>query len=115
MGKKSDNSQPAAPPPPDTSGQEAVLMQMMQAMMAIALAGQHNAFAAPPPPQLPPIPEIVRDPIIDWTEKNQEIANKARADFELDQSRRKGREDTILTSPLLDEQEVTTTSLLADE
>lgn len=42
---------------------------------------------------------------VDWTEKNAELANKMSANYDLEAARRKGVQDTILTSPILDEED----------
>ena len=119
FGKGGGDSAPPPMPmqqPEDNSGEiMAMMMGMMEAMSASSAAMMHSAQ----PPQLPPmpqIPEIARDPVIDWTEKQEQLAAKAKADYNIDQTRRKGRSDTILTSPLLDEDDATVTgSVLAGE
>jgi hypothetical protein len=104
--------------------QQQMQMQEMMAMMMSSL----EAMGSMHQPQLPDpnmaqqiqvpevyIPEVYREPSIDWTEKQNQLAAKAKADYNLDQTRQKGRADTVLTSPILDEDEVKTTgSILGD-
>jgi hypothetical protein len=73
------------------------------------------AYHAPQMPQAPPVlemPDIVQPLEIDWTEKNSQLANKARADFHSSQASKKGRLDTVLTSPLADDDDVDVTQSL---
>lgn len=56
-------------------------------------------------------PEVVAPPPIDWTEKQQQLAAKVKADYSLDQTRRKGIADSIHTSPLLDDEDAETTNV----
>lgn len=118
FGKGGGDSAPPPMPmqPQDNSGETmAMMMGMMEAMSANSMAMMHQA-QAPQLPPMPQIPEIAREPVIDWTEKQAQLAAKAKADYNIDQTRRKGRSDTILTSPLLDEDDATVTgSVLAGE
>ena len=119
-------SAPPAPtmPQQDFSGLENMMAgfenMMMGAMGSIAQAQmaaqqQQADMMATMNMNMPSLPEAVRDPIIDWTEQQEKLSNKARADYSLDQARRKGRQDTILTSPLLDDEEPNITgSVLAE-
>ena len=66
-----------------------------------------------PIPTIPESPEVIADPTIDFSEKQKELANKVRADYKDDQSRKRTRSSTILTSPLLDE-ELGNKSLLSE-
>ena len=123
----------AAPPPPaipDNSGQMADMMNMMQGMMGGIMEGMmgqmmgitqqmqgmtqsmlsqasdsQESMMATLNATMPTLPEAYRDPEIDWTEKQQQLSAKAKADYNLDTALRKGRMDTILTSPLLDDEE----------
>lgn len=128
----------AAPPPVtmpqmDTSGIEAYIMQMdsmMTGMMGSLMESQmmqqeammqnaqqqQESMLMQMNASLPGLPDAVRDPLIDFSEQQERINNKARADYNLDQARRKGRQDTILTSPLLDDEDANITgSVLAGE
>ena len=106
MGSKDGGS--SSPPPvvipsqPNISDQFGPMMEMMQAQMGAIMA------MAAQPPELPPIPEstLAQMPQIDWDKKRREELDKQRA-IETDKAkRRKGISSTILTSPLLDEEEV---------
>lgn len=109
MGGKSSGR--AAPPPamPDTSAKDAQLVKFMQQMLSsqALLASQ-----TPAPPPIPDTPPVERTPVIDWGTKNAELLAKSRADYKVNQARRKGRKDTVLTSPLLDSETTDTTSSL---
>lgn len=105
MGGKNDKPYTGQIAPPEMPEQD--IGALMQAMLMM------TSMAAPPPtPELPPTPQVYKAPEIDWTEKNKQLAAKAKAEFGVDKARRKGRSDTILTSPLLDDEETTTTSSL---
>lgn len=102
------------PPAVDNTAPQQNLDQTYQ-MMAAMMQQQNQvmqAMANQPPPILPQAPPIVNAVDVDWTEKNKQLAEKARADYNLEKARQKGRTDTILTSPLLDEEQPLTTSLL---
>jgi len=105
MGGKSGPAPPEVTGPPDNS---AMMMQMMQQMMSA------GAFNPPPMPEVPLPPEVERERVQDWGERTKELANKMRADFNIDQSRRRGRSSTILTSPLLDEESEANKSIIAE-
>ena len=116
MGKSS--SQPPEPPAVDNSGMEqqlAMMQEAMGAMMEFSMSSMEQVTAmANQPPPMPEIPQIMREPIIDWAEKNAQLKAKSKADFGVDSARRKGRQDTIVTSPLLDDDETNVTpSLIA--
>lgn len=51
------------------------------------------------------MPEIVTATEVDWTEQNSQLSAKAKADYQSDLASKKGRLDTVLTSPLLDDDE----------
>lgn len=111
MGSKG-GSPPPPPVAPDQSGDQ--MQQMMQMMMMMSMFGG-GAGAAPPPPVIPSTPAITRTPLIDFREKQDQLASRAAADFQSDADDRKGRTDTSHSSPLLDEDDpITTASLLAD-
>lgn len=101
---------PEAPPAVEPAGMDmSVMMQMMQGMM-----GMMGSMQPPPMPQVPEAPEVEKEEEIDWTERNKQLAAKAKADWTEDEKRKKGRNDTILTSPLLDEQLKKPDSLVVD-
>ena len=118
--KGSSSPPPQMPPMQDNSGIEAMMAQfenmMMGAMGSIAQSQQAatEMMMQIQAPQLPqaPVPSRVND--IDWTEKQDQLKSKMKADYNIDQARRKGRTGTVLSSPLLDEEDATTTgSVLA--
>jgi len=94
---------------------------MMEGMMAQAAAQQESMASmqllmnAPELPQMPSMPALFETPDIDWTEKQDQLAAKAKADWNVDAARRKTRGDTVLTSPLLDDDDASVTgSVLAE-
>jgi len=77
------------------------LMEMMNAQM-----GAIAAMAAQQP-VIPPIPEPVTiDTNIDWDAKRREELDKQRAIAVDAAKRRKGISSTVLTSPLLDDEDL---------
>ena len=113
MGKRSQPA-PALPPKsaveiygPEPTGAQSEnfdFSTILTAMMGIL----ESATQAP---QIPLLPSVFREPEIDFAKKQEQLTNKARADYKSSQSRKKGRSDTILTSPFIGEGE-TTESLL---
>jgi len=82
--------------------QMAPMMEMMQAQMGaiMAMAAQQ--------PEMPPMPEVAltQIPQVDWDKKRREELDRQRT-LETDKAkRRKGISSTVLTSPLLEEEEV---------
>jgi len=105
MGGKSD----APSPPPAVDPGPGIDMSMMMNMFSQMMASQS---AQAPLPTIPEAPEIVKDPEIDFSERTKELAEQVRADYQDEQTRKRGRADTILTSPLLDDELDKTGSLL---
>ena len=77
-------------------------------------AGLMAGMTPPEPPSPPILPEVYREPEVDWTKRHEELRNRARADYNSQLAGNKGVTDTIHTSPLLDEEdpEVTGESIL---
>lgn len=67
---------------------------------------------APIPPQLPTPPEVFREPEVNWKERQEQLASRARADYTKEKRRKKGRKSTISTSPLIEDEQVATTGSL---
>lgn len=82
---------------------EAMMGGMMEAMAASMAALQSQQ------PELPSMPQSESTPSIDWKEKMDQLQNKMRADYTTETERKKGRLDTIHTSPLLLEEDISTT------
>ena len=130
-GKGGDSAPAPMPQLPDYSGQMMGMMGMMQEMMGGVMEGmmgqmggmmeqatkqQETMMAQMSANMDMSMPEVYRNPIIDWTEQQDQLAQKSKADYHLEQLRRKGRGDTILTSPLLDDEDVDVTgSILTGE
>lgn len=117
-------SAPEPPPMPDYTGmmqqqqamfQEAMggMMEMMMGMMAampdmgeyMDSMMEQQLLEMPEVPSLLDMPQASRNPEVDWTEKNDQLSAQQRADFNREEMLRKGRTDTIHTSPLLDEED----------
>ncbi len=94
----------SAPPPQDTGIDSA-----MQAMMAMSSMNAMNA-QMPQQPQMTSMPETSKTKEIDWTDQNAKLAAKAKADYNVDKAKRKGRSETVPSSPLLEEEEIATTT-----
>jgi hypothetical protein len=77
----------------------------MEMMAGQAAAQQESILAQMEANMNMPMPEVYRSPEIDFTEAQDRLNAKAKADFHLDQMRRKSVTDTILTSPLLEDEE----------
>ena len=114
MGGKGGGSSFTPPPQNDGMDQE-MLAQMFQGMMGMmsgmmeGFTGQLTALSQQMQENMTPIPEPVKAPDIDWSEKMQQLQSKAKADFALDAARRKGISNSTYTSPLLDDEEADTT------
>ena len=102
MGGKADTT---APPALDPAGNDEAMLAMMQSMMSMP------AMQAPTTPTVPDAPALERTPEVDWSERHEELAARAKADFKNDQSRKKGRSATVHTSPLAEEDEVAAQSI----
>lgn len=115
MGGKGGSTVVEQPQVTDNSGLDAAAgalgsMMQMNALMTQQMMSQQSAA------QMRSIPEVKKAPEVDWKEKQDQLASKAKATYGLDQARRMGRMDTIHTSPLLDDEDEgprTTESVLA--
>ncbi len=106
MGGKGGGS---APPPPSSADSGTDMLMALLSNMP-----QPTVPAPPAPPQQIPVPMPTRTPEVDWTDKHKQLASKMKADYSLDRARKISLTDTIVTSPLLDEEDpMTTGSLLA--
>jgi len=103
MGKSSKS----APPPPvqqpapiDIGAIMAPMMASMSQMMV--MASQNSAPQIPAPP---PLPEPTS---VDWVKKQEELQKQMTDKAQQDLKKRRGRASTVLTSPLVDEEEIST-------
>ncbi|MCK5922765.1 MAG: hypothetical protein KAG66_17615 [Methylococcales bacterium] len=110
MGGKSGGG--SAPPTtvPDNSGGNEQLMQLMFAMLS---QQQEAPGIEPPEPAAAPVVERIEP--IDFKKRQAELAEKARADFKTEQDKKHGREDTIHTSPLLEQEDQDESLLLGGD
>ena len=102
MGKSGGESPPPVVIPPAPQATDyGPLMEMMNAQM-----GAIAAMAAQQP-VIPPIPEPPQiDTNIDWDAKRREELNNQRTLALEEAKRRKGVSATVLTSPLLDDEDL---------
>lgn len=105
MGGKGSTPQLPVMPQQDNSMMES-MMQMMMAMM------NNIPREMPEAPKVEPPPDIKKVEPIDWSEAQQSLAEKVRADYSSDQDKKYGIEDTTYTSPLLDDEETTTQNVI---
>lgn len=92
--------------PPMTGGDGGVGLQesmMFMELIQMSMEQQLAAIQAMEPPDITDAPAVRTPEAVDWSQKTAELAERAAADYHLDRSRRKGRMQTIYTSPLLDE------------
>jgi hypothetical protein len=112
MGKTQE--QPSPPPSgmeEQSSGMED--MMMMMAMMQMLSSGTENVAQQMPQAPTPlQVPDLTRTEDIDWTEKMEQLTSQASAGYTLGQAKKHGVLDTVHTSPLLDDEEINTTSIL---
>jgi len=111
MGKGSAPSPPPAATIPSDNTDAKLQEQMMQAMMMMSAGG-----GIPAAPAIPAMPAISKPLDIDWSEKTEQLSEKMKADYHLNQLRRHGMAQSVHTSPLVDEEEPDTTkSILTSE
>jgi len=111
LGGKGGSTAPAVSPADNSM--EMMMMQMMMGMM-----GSNNASDTPEQPVAPITPgvtetEETETEDIDWKAKHDELATKMEAEYDAELESAKGTEDTIHTSPLLDEEDTTDQSIIA--
>ena len=115
MGGKDGGGSSFTPPPQNDGMDQEMLAQLFQGMMGMmggmmeGFTGQLTALSQQMQENMTPIPEPVKAPDIDWSEKMQQLQSKSKADFALDVARKKGISNSTYTSPLLDDEEADTT------
>jgi len=95
------SSPPPVMPQQDNSG---AILEMMKMMLEM------NKAKIPDVPDTPTLPDIAAAPNVNLEDEIAKAEGKAKEDEAWNRSQRKGYLDTILTSPLLDEQEAVTTA-----
>ena len=108
MGSKGTES---APPTIQGADNSMAMMEMMMAMMG-AMGGAEEP-AMPHTPSVPETPEVAEVDDIDWQVKHDELAARMAINYGMDLDNQQGAEDTVHTSPLLDEEETTEQSIIA--
>lgn len=103
MGKS--KSAPAPPPvqqpqPIDIGAIMEPMMKGMSAMMAMASKSSAPQYTPPPP-----IPEPTS---VDWVKKQEDLQKQMTEKAQTDLRKKRGRASTVLTSPLVEEEEVST-------
>lgn len=115
MGGKGGGGSSFTPPTQNDGMDQEMLAQLFQGMMGMmggmmeGFTGQLTALSQQMQQNMTPIPEPVKAPDIDWSEKMQQLQSKSKADFALDAARKKGISNSTYTSPLLDDEEADTT------
>ena len=101
------------------TGQSADTSQLMQSQGAMVPEGPPEGYyetmmqSAMMQPTVYEAPEVVKAKSIDWTEKQDQLRSRTKADYTAQRTKAKGRADTVLTGSLLDEEGAETTSILA--
>ena len=109
MGSKGSSTPDVVPI--DTSSSDDQLQQMMTMMMEGMTSSISAMMGSMSEMEVPSTPPVETTPDVDWQEKLDELSAKTKADYSLETSDKKGRSDTVHTSPLLDDPEVTNASL----
>lgn len=109
-GKK--GQQQAAPAVPDNGIAE--MMAAYSQAMSTTMFSMMDMMAkiSQQQPSIPELPALYQAPEIDWTEERDKLSQKMKADTALERARKTTRNSTVLTSPLLDDEEPSTTSTL---
>lgn len=119
-GKGGDSAPPPALPAQQPHDQSGAIMEMMMGMMSSMASSNAASMEAlsnsmPNVPAMPTIPTPAKPLLIDWTEQQNQLAAKAKADYNVEQAQRRGAAQTVLSSPLGDEDDVMVSgSILAD-
>lgn len=95
-------SAPAEPPPITTGGGEDELEGEMMAQMMQAMA-MMGAMGGAAPPAMPTMPEVIRGPEVDWSDKQERLAKKMGAEFHMSQMKKHGIAQSVHSSPLTDD------------
>jgi hypothetical protein len=108
------SKQLVAPPSGNDNNSNDALLALIaqlghQQQMSMAMSQQSASQTPPPVIQVPPIQKSAN---IDWSEKQAQLAAKMKADYGIEQARKKGVSQTIHTSPLLDDEDPKTTGTL---
>ena len=114
MGGKGSQPAPPAATPTDNSALMGQMQQMIQGMMAMQGASMAQIAKMSQQNQMPPIPEVLTQPEVDWSEKASQLRNRMSANYALDRARKIGQQDTVLTSPLLDDEDPNLTSPIVE-
>jgi len=108
-GGKGGSSAPSMPPVKDYSNE---LMQMQNMLFQNTQRLADMKAAIPPTFTAPALPAVETVAPIDWTAIDAASKDKATAAFDASNAVKKGRSDTILTNPLLDSTDPSTTDTL---
>lgn len=101
---------------PDANVQDVDLSSAMSMMQGMQSQNAEMQAALNSQPDMSTLPTTSTVESVDWTEKNKELAARAKADYGLEKAQKVGRLDTVMTSPLLDDEETSTTkSVLGGE
>ena len=111
-GGKKGGGQQAAPAIPDNGMAEMMAAYSQSMSQTMSSMMEMMATISQQQPSLPQMPALYQAPEIDWTEERGKLAKKMKADTALERARKTTRNSTVLTSPLLDDEEPSTTSTL---
>jgi hypothetical protein len=109
MGKSSSKSAP--PPPvqqPEPVDINAIMAPMMESMQQMMIMASQNNSANQPQMDTPPPPAMPEPSSIDWVKKQEELQKQMADSSKQDLAKKRGRSSTVLTSPLVDEEELST-------
>ncbi len=106
MGSKGSDSAPAVTSDTSDNSDMLAMLSMMSSM---------SAGSQPSSPTIEDAPAVVSADEVDWTQKSDELATKAKADYEEDAADRKGRVSTMHAAKTDDEDPITSASLLGDD
>lgn len=97
---------------PSTTSSNAKMIEAMSGMMGGVMESMSSMMKnQPTTPTMTTLPEVNTLSDVDWADKQAQLQQKMSADYNVDEARRKGRTDTVLTSPLLDDEDATTTGV----
>lgn len=113
-GSKQSWQPPADEPSVDTAA-IASAFEGMAGMMGSMMEGYSQQMAAMQDSMMKGLketgtPEVLTPPSVNWADKQKELAAQVKADYNLQNTRKKNTATSIYTSPLLDNEEAQTTN-----
>ncbi len=113
MGGKGGSSTPSYSPPVETPGVDmaplfSAMMQMQNMTAMMMRQNQQNMET-----MMAAAPKAEVDPSVNWSKRMEELRTKISGDMNTAASKRRGRESTVVTSPLTDDEVKLTESVLS--